>query len=358
MLNPQTMTPEQEQQARAQAFYLLKKFTSYTFLDKARALYQGYLNAFEKLENDYSLRNPETYKNDGEYKEHLSYMIPIEEGLNLLRTTPHKLEAYQRFEGCTLPISYRLFGRSAHEKGISYSPFFQALGMAEEDSGLPDTGVVKDVWDMTAIMSTLESTVFDRLIVNNETWKGATAYNYETLFEEPYYKALPRYKRPFEPYIYPFNFPTPLPACPAHNTNKEGEVWSGEEIQIHGIYEPWLLSNKVGCPNYFLAGQKAIEYQIEGTEDKEAVRWRLIWEDKRYLDGSIAPQESWYLQEPLVVTPFTPVLSAQPGQACPKAGLWFAPHLKMRELRLRQGESMPVQQVSETGSVIWYFKGE
>ena len=54
----------------------------------------------------------------------------------------------------------------------------------------------------------------------------------------------------------------------------------------------------------------------------------------------------------------TVTLTAQPGQACPKAGLWFAPHLKMRELRLRQGESMPVQQVSETGSVIWYFKGE
>lgn len=354
MLDPKTMTPEQEEQARSEAFYLLKKFTSYTFLDKARALYQGYLNAYAKQINEQGYKSYTTW-----YKEFLSYMIPIEEGLRLLRNTPQKLEAYRQFEGCTSPISNLLFGRGAREIGISYEPFFQYLGMAEEDSDKPDEGVIKDVWDMTSLISAFESTVFDRLIVNNETWKGAMAYNYETLFEEPYYKALPRYKRPFEPYIYPFNFPTPLPPCPPRNTNKEGQVWSGQEIPVSGIYEPWFNGGQhVGCPNYFLEGQEAIEYQMEGTQDKEKVAWRLIWKDKRYLDGTVPPEEQDYLREPETETAqqmTTP--SAQPGQPCPREGIWFAPHLKMKEIRMNLGEPMPGEQYGPTGGVTWYFKG-
>lgn len=355
MLDPKTMTPEQAQQARAQAFYLLKKFTSYTFLDKARALYQGYLDAYERL-----LNNPVYPRKRIWYKEFLSFMIPIEEGLRLLRHTPHKVEAYRQFEGCTRPISSALFGRSAHEIGISYEPFFQSLGMAEEDSGKPDEGVIKDVWDSLSIFSYFRLTVFSRLPSKADSLDGTFGYNYESMIEDIYFKPLPRYKRPFRPYIYPFNFPTPLPPCPPRNTNKEGQVWSGEEIPITGIYEPWFIGGQhVGCPNYFLAGQEAIEYQMEGTQDKEQVAWRLIWEDQRYLDGNIPQEEAHYLREPNESSSAqqTPVLSALPGQPCPKAGIWFAPHLQMKEVRMQHGEPMPGGAVGGSGGVTWYFKG-
>jgi hypothetical protein len=50
-------------------------------------------------------------------------------------------------------------------------------------------------------------------------------------------------------------------------------------------------------------------------------------------------------------------LSAQPGQPCPKEGLWFAPHLKMKEVRMKQGEPMPSEAMGSTGGVTWYFRG-
>lgn len=55
------------------------------------------------------------------------------------------------------------------------------------------------------------------------------------------------------------------------------------------------LSGAVGCPKYYLAGAEAIQYQREGTaKDFEMVHWRLLWEDKRYLDGTIPEEERLY----------------------------------------------------------------
>lgn len=354
MLNPKTMTAQDEAAARAQAFYLLKRFTSFTFLDKARELYQGFLDAFAS-----QLHDPHYANYVGPYKAYMKHMIPIEEGLHLLRYTPHKLEAYRHFEDCTRPISRSLFGRDAHETGISYEPFFQSLGMAEEESGQPDVGVIRQVLEVLEIIVQTRLTIFDRTTTNLETWGVSMAYNYETVFAEPYFWAAPRYKQRYCKFLYPFNFPTPLPPCPPRNTCQEGQVWSGQEIPVTGIYEPWFIDGvHVGCPNYFLAGQEAIEYQMEGTQDKEMVAWRLIWEDKRYLDGCIPPEEAHYLREP-EPDPALQVqtLSAKPGEPCPKAGRWFAPHLQMKEVDMKLGEPMPAEVHGSTGGVTWYFRG-
>lgn len=51
------------------------------------------------------------------------------------------------------------------------------------------------------------------------------------------------------------------------------------------------------------------------------------------------------------------VLSATPGQACPKAGIWFCPNLENRELRLSEGDAMPGPHSGTAGNaVIWYWK--
>ncbi|HDR8922783.1 TPA: hypothetical protein QDA95_005623, partial [Burkholderia vietnamiensis] len=48
MLNISNMTAEQERDARAKAFHLLKKWTSFTFLDYAVGLYRDFLAAYAK----------------------------------------------------------------------------------------------------------------------------------------------------------------------------------------------------------------------------------------------------------------------------------------------------------------------
>lgn len=50
-------------------------------------------------------------------------------------------------------------------------------------------------------------------------------------------------------------------------------------------------------------------------------------------------------------------LSALPGEPCPKEGIWFAPHLGMQEVSMRQGDPMPGKdEAGRSGSVIWYWK--
>lgn len=52
MLNALTTTPEQEHEARAKAFYLLKQWTSFTFLEYAVGLYRDFLGAYAKPPNN------------------------------------------------------------------------------------------------------------------------------------------------------------------------------------------------------------------------------------------------------------------------------------------------------------------
>ena len=51
-----------------------------------------------------------------------------------------------------------------------------------------------------------------------------------------------------------------------------------------------------------------------------------------------------------------PTLSAAPGSVCPKEGLWFAPHLRMKEIRMKQGETFPTESHGPTGAVTWYYR--
>ncbi|ATE61640.1 PoNe immunity protein domain-containing protein [Thauera sinica] len=51
------------------------------------------------------------------------------------------------------------------------------------------------------------------------------------------------------------------------------------------------------------------------------------------------------------------VLSARPGEPCPQEGMWYAIHLRGKEIRMRQGETMPGPEIGPSGAVTWYFKG-
>ncbi|HEV3104960.1 MAG TPA: Imm72 family immunity protein [Trinickia sp.] len=114
--------------------------------------------------------------------------------------------------------------------------------------------------------------------------------------------------------IPPIVFPPHLPPCPPKNENSEGQVWSGQTIPVTGIWEPWPVDPKAGvqCPNYFLAGDTASQYQMEGTDTFEDVRWRLIWKDSRYASGGIPAEEAdYFLPEQVAVESRT--RAAYPG---------------------------------------------
>ncbi|WP_175916310.1 MULTISPECIES: type VI immunity family protein [unclassified Burkholderia] len=49
------------------------------------------------------------------------------------------------------------------------------------------------------------------------------------------------------------------------------------------------------------------------------------------------------------------VLSARPGQPCPREGDWFSPFLKRTE-RIKQGDLMPGPDTTQQGAVTWYLR--
>jgi len=128
-------------------------------------------------------------------------------------------------------------------------------------------------------------------------------------------------------------------------------------IPVTGIWEPWTieLEAKVRCPNYYLVGDTASQYQMEGSDTLEDVRWRLIWKDSRYASGDIPTEEAdYFLSVPEVVP--SPMLAAYPGDTCPISGEWFSNHLNQK-VQVKAGESMPGPELSQAGNkVIWYLK--
>jgi hypothetical protein len=92
---------------------------------------------------------------------------------------------------------------------------------------------------------------------------------------------------------------------------------TGDIIPQTGIWNPF--DYKSGCPSFLLAGEEfpATEIAVQKREDPEYVdsfgvyqdgtiiydykehpsRWELLWEDTRYLDGTIPEEEKEYLDE-------------------------------------------------------------
>jgi hypothetical protein len=106
------------------------------------------------------------------------------------------------------------------------------------------------------------------------------------------------------------------PPCPLPGSNASCQIWSDRVIPFTGIWEPWLceeglfsgiwdrlcdrntakLTGMAGCPNYFLSGTKAYAYRREDRNRiAERVAWRLLWQDERYLDGTIPEEEAVFL---------------------------------------------------------------
>lgn len=294
MLNTLTMTPEQEEEARAKAFYLLKKWTSLTFIDYAVGLYRNFLSAYAK-----QLDTPSPNQKELEIayvSNFLGALIQMDEGVEALRKGSDKRSAYNAIVAGSEAASELLFGRSAHEVGRTYDPFFQSLGVRDTNysDAVYATGYAEGVWFEELSCQALKCTAgldFMGLLTHGKRADGGPRifehWTYESLFQDAKYPAW----RDWPPGR---NYPAQLDPCPPKNESSRGEIESGQEIPIEGIWEPWFPGDEVGCPSYFLKGSIAHKYQLEGTDDEHVVRWRLLWQDQRYADGGIPVEESTY----------------------------------------------------------------
>ncbi|MBR8382567.1 hypothetical protein KDX26_09240 [Burkholderia cenocepacia] len=301
MLNALTITPEQEHEARAKAFYLLEQWTSFTFLEYAVGLYRDFLGAYAKQLNTPSPNQAEleaAYTHD-----FLAALAQMEQGIDTLRRGLDKRAAYDALLAASQQGGDLLFGRSALEIGRKYDPFFHSLGLKDTSFADPvyATGFAEGVWIERLICYALKCTVgsgFTGMLAYGTRADGGTRvfehWTYESMFADAPLPAW-RYWPPGRAY------PASLPPCPPRNESASGEICSDREIPVDGIWEPWFPGGKVGCPSYFLEGSVARKYLLEGTNDEYAVGWRLLWEDTRNRDGSIPTEEETCL--PLHASP-------------------------------------------------------
>lgn len=350
MLNTLTMTPEQEQHARAKAFYLLKKWTSWTFLNQAVGLYRDFLAAYAK---QLDTPSPNQKELESAYvSDFMDALVQMDEGIESLRKGSDKRSAYEALVTGSERGSDLLFGRSAHEIGRTYDPFFHSLGVRDTNytDSVYATGFAEGVWIEELSCLALKCTAgldFIGVLTDGKRADGGPRFfehwTYESLFQDARYPAW-RYWPPGR------SFPAELPPCPPKNQSSEGEVYSDHEIPVEGIWEPWLPGDKVGCPNYFLKGSVAHRYQLEGTDEEHVVRWRLLWEDKRYHDGSLPTEEDTYVPQPIA----QPKPRALPGEPCPRTGYWQS-RATRKTVYVGVGSPMPGPQLTSWGAVIWDY---
>lgn len=361
------------QELRSQAFYLIKKYTSYRILDIVYQLNKDFVDAVER-----QLRHPSAvllatineYEQNQHEREFIGFLNEIaceEKGLKQLLISPYKNEAYNTFLESS---GVSLFGRYADEKGLEDDIFYQELGLGHAH------GYIYKPYDHSLYVEKLLFSSEIENLVSIALFDGEyffpnkhTIYNkwsYESLFSESYWPLVKEIVEPVE-------------VCPSYNENSQHEIPTGEEIEISGIYEPWFehpvyeeLTNdpnynpRVGCPNYFLNGAIATQYKLEGTDNWYDVKWRLIWEDKRYLDGTIPEEEKAYIfdLEHIGINHTqhhasennAEKLSVLGGQPCPKEGYWYTLAQENSHQYFKQGEIFPEIENNAWGKTIWYLE--
>lgn len=333
--------------ARDRAFYLLKRYTSATLSRRAIDLYSEFLRDFE-----HEIGRPEVeidYSDD--LVRFMRFLQPMEYAAPLLTNPLRRAEAFGMLRDGVKFSSY-IWGRKYEELGAANpGALFYQLGYREDKA--QSVGVFGKASLSGATFSMLFATLNKkgRIYLDQPSSRARTAmcWTYDSIFfDDISFNRIP-----------PIRFPTQLGECPSRNEDNTGEVWSGRQIPVTGIWEPWPVDPKNGvrCPNYYLAGDTASQYQMEGTDTLEDVRWRLIWKDTRYASGGIPSEEDDYFAP----APSAPVQApithkALPGQVCPENGEWFAPLLGNKTFTMNVGEIMPGPEYSAMGSVIWYLK--
>ena len=358
------------QRARDKVFYLLKKYTSHNYLSVIYKLEKEFVDAFEQ-----QLRHPphsvqqlteQSLKN--REKELLTFLGDLnydEKGLKDLLHTKFKKEAYELFfQG---DIQGQIFGRYSDENGLVDNVFYQNLGLGQYyailDENHDHTKYILKLLIASDMTFCISNTLYTGEYVIPKEDRIYDKWSYESLFSKLNWPVCKQIVEPISP-------------CPDYNDNSKDKIHSGEEIQITGIYEPWFdepvykkLTNDpeynvyVGCPNYFLEGSEATQYKLEGTDDWYDVKWHLIWEDNRYLDGTLPEEELAYTfdldsKAPVNISENNhEKLSIPAREKVPQAGYWYTTAKETSRQYFKQGDIFPDVE-SDWGDVYWYFDGE
>jgi len=364
-----------DQNIRNEVFYLLKKYTSYRYLYAIYGLEKEFVNAFEQQLRHPPLAVQKQSEGVQEYheREFLSFLEDLsyrEKGLKALQRDFFKKVAYEQFFQAN--FFQTIFGRYGDEHGLVADIFYQNLGLGQEYPNLfshhDHSKYILKLLISGETTSIAIQTLYDvTYSFPNDSKKYYEKWNYETLFS---YKNWPLCKQIVEPVI----------PCPSYNNDSKGEIKSGEEIQISGIYEPWFdqpmyekltqdltYNFYVGCPNYFLEGSIATQYKLEGTDQDYDVKWRLIWQDQRYLDGNISEEEQHYVLDVEIELQETESDQLEEvsvkgyhlssGDKVPKTGYWFTVAQENSRQYFKKGSTFPNLK-TDWGKVYWQYDGE
>jgi hypothetical protein len=275
----------------AQVAWLLKKYSSYTYCERMRRIYASFLAGYKA--------HAKTEPWVEWYMETLArlfhYQALLEEGLSLLRAGDRS--GYRQIL-LGLDFTEYLGGRRFSEAGG-----LDEIGMRR----LPQRHTGLYAWAWAAML--MAERVLRTLSVQ---WTFERILGIEwSLSHEMYFADFGRSLRP-----------STIPPLVRHP--RTVFLRPKTEIPLTGIWQP--ISIDKGCLNFLRQGLEAppILVPIERTDkppwpggdgnppfpavtyfDYQAkpTEWHLVWEDRRYLDGLIPPEEIEYLQDPYAEFP-------------------------------------------------------
>ncbi|HCY62718.1 MAG TPA: hypothetical protein DHV59_07795 [Oxalobacteraceae bacterium] len=336
---------------RKHAFWLLKKYSSYTLWKSFGDAFQAFTNAWE-----YAVKNAKPpLASDDLWVEALKNFwqacSEFDRGLFLLKQGDRQI-----------------FRKNGNRYIFLHSRYAEKLMDSEEyvHNWMVNEQEVKNLFEK-----------FDHLgygpgWITEQVKNCPAVFGTENIFRSSTY--------PFSISYSNFNFPDVLSDVPFPSTCT---VDTGNEVPFDGIWEPeWpdadtkrttainirslfahsSYSNvEKGCMNYLIAGTVAPLYQDGVNLPKIPVRWRLIWQDQRYKDGLIPVEESKYLSNTNTSHSTQPVSLSTQGiagnQACPQTGYWFTPAQADSRRHFKEGDPMP-EVKSNYGATIWQWDSD
>lgn len=342
-------------------FWLLKKYSSYTWASDIHRIFSQFVNDFEA----WARTNPQQIE---EFEEDVLRSVwymhgKAVEGLELLRNSQDKSRAY-----ALLSKGFGFNHMFWHDRWFTDmdTTKFEALGFVKHPyaSKKPCIGIFRAL--------------------------GAASHMSNCLLFGPglrvHKDALPDIKwLPYKKeYGTPLWTPSKFPPLPTPNTIIE--VLSGEEAPVTGIWLPEPIAEdpipanmltKTGgkqtyCMNFMVQGTIApkmiseeehllvMEQDYRPVPKDRTVRWRLLWKDERYGKNGIPDEEKDYLRVEEDTAPVpteqadSGVIRCEGGNSCPRSGYWHVWHEPGTRRYFKKNEEMP-KGLTNQGERIWYW---
>ena len=387
-LKPKWSAGKMTKEDRERQFWLAQRRTSYTAWKRCRDAYAVYVDLLERQCKEEPVgqmgpvalarkqagierliaqgvlpshalngfeRSYQTKWNSSTYAHALGGLAMYDKGLALLKQGDRSVfqhnsrgfleDAYHRADHEYQ--SYFLGGRNGGDGMVYYGKYVPAIKAAlqwgAEQVGFAADGLqcamadmsAPDVWENTREIYDPLAKRKVRVIGSSERWKR----------ESFHIKELPR-----------------VPEPPA-----DVLVHSGEHCPVFGIYEAQV---KDGLMIYMCEGEQAFRYGEPCWQPGggHAITWRLIWEDRRYLDGSIPSEEADYFPDALTPPDFMHLVGEEletdwrsdelivihTGGSATRTGRWAARDDLGGVIFWRKGDPLPLNKGQPTD---WVYSG-